>query len=163
MRHLDHTSKIADSPSDKKQKGATAFLRRTIQIREFAGPIAARASKILGPVNRHLMAQLVPMMRDAARASPGLAVGILRVLCNGMCMAQRRPISSERPLGLTCQRLLLKNQLRLRFTLQHLYSHAQNMSRYRIELQWKNVSRSQSAGRRSKSSIYVEPRPKHST
>ena len=33
--------------------------------------------------------QLVPMTCNAARASrPGLAVGILRVLCNGMCTAQ---------------------------------------------------------------------------
>ena len=29
-------------------------------------------------------------------------------------------------LGLTCQRLLLQIQLRSRFTLQHIYSHAQN-------------------------------------
>ena len=30
-------------------------------------------------------------------------------------------------LGLTCQRLLLKNQLRLRFTMQHINSHPQNL------------------------------------
>ena len=30
-------------------------------------------------------------------------------------------------LGLPCQRLLLKVQLRLRFTMQHVYSHAQNL------------------------------------
>ena len=30
-------------------------------------------------------------------------------------------------LGLTCQRLQLEIQLRLRFTLQHIYSHAQNL------------------------------------
>ena len=29
--------------------------------------------------------------------------------------------------GLTCQRLLLKIQLRMRFTMQHIYSHAQNL------------------------------------
>ena len=34
---------------------------------------------------------------------------------------------------------------------------------YRIDLQWKNISRSQSTSSRSKSSIYVEPRQKHAT
>ena len=34
------------------------------------------------------------------------------------------------------------------------------ISTYRIDLQWKIISRSQSADSRSKSSIYVEPRPK---
>ena len=60
------------------------------KIRDFAAPIAARASKIFGPISLHLIAQILPMMCNAARASrPGLAVGVLRCLCNGMCAAQR--------------------------------------------------------------------------
>ena len=87
--HSDHAGRIADSPSDKKQKAATTLLRDAIQKRDFL-PIAARASKILGPISRHLMAQILPMICNAARASrPGLAVGITRVLCNDMCTAQR--------------------------------------------------------------------------
>ena len=41
-------------------------------------PIAALSSKILGPISRHLMAQIIPMICNAAR-----------VLCNGMFTAQR--------------------------------------------------------------------------
>ena len=41
-----------------------------------------------------------------------------------------------------------------------LYAWFKIISRSRIDLQWKIISRSQSAGRRSKSSIYVEPLPK---
>ena len=33
--HLDHAGRIADSPSDKKQKAATALLRDAIQERDF--------------------------------------------------------------------------------------------------------------------------------
>ena len=62
VRHLDHAGKIADSPSDKKQKAATALLRDAIQMRDFSLPIATRSSKILGPISRHLMAQILPMM-----------------------------------------------------------------------------------------------------
>ena len=86
--HMDHAGRIANSPSDKKQKAATALLRDTIQKRDFALLIAARVSTILGPTGRHLMAQIIPVICDAARASrKGLAVGILRVCCNGMCAA----------------------------------------------------------------------------
>ena len=87
---------MADSPDDRKQKAATAFLRDAIQKRNFAIPIAARASKAFGPISRHLTAQILPQMCNASRASrPGLAVGILRVLCNGMCTAQRFDMEGE--------------------------------------------------------------------
>ena len=53
----------------------------TIQKRNFAIPIAARVSKVLGPISRHHAAQILPLIRSAARASrPGVAVGILRVV-----------------------------------------------------------------------------------
>ena len=94
--HMDRAGRSADSTSDKKQKAATALLRDTIPKRDFALPIATRASKILGPISRHLMAQIIPMMCTAARASrPGLASGILRVLCNGMCVAKRFYVDDE--------------------------------------------------------------------
>ena len=52
--------------------------------------IAARAPKVFGLITRHLTAQILPRMSRASRASrPGLAVGILCVLCNGVCMAQQ--------------------------------------------------------------------------
>ena len=45
-----------------------------IPKRDFALPIAARATRILGPISRHLMAQIIPMTRNAASAArPGLA------------------------------------------------------------------------------------------
>ena len=70
--HSDHAGRIADSPSDKKQKAATTLLRDAIHKQDFSLPIAARASKILGPISRHLMAQILPMICNAARASrPG--------------------------------------------------------------------------------------------
>ena len=37
------------------------------------------------------------------------------------------------PLGLTWQRLLLQTQLRLRFTLQHVHSHAQNLGDMNVQ------------------------------
>ena len=47
--HMDHAGRIADPPCDKKQGAATALLRDTLQNRDITVPIAARASRILGP------------------------------------------------------------------------------------------------------------------
>ena len=62
----------------------------------FALPIAKRASKVLGPISGHHVAQMLPLIRSAARASrPRLAVGILRVLRIGMCTAKRFHVDNE--------------------------------------------------------------------
>ena len=57
---------------------------------DFAGPISLRASEVLGPVSRCRVADVQPHMKLVSRAScPGLIVGVLRILCNGRCTAQR--------------------------------------------------------------------------
>ena len=72
------------------QKAATILLSRTLQKRDFSQPISVRASRVLGPTSRHHVAQIIPLVRNAARASrSGVAVGILRVLYNGMCATTR--------------------------------------------------------------------------
>ena len=85
---MDHTGKIADSPNDKKQKAATTLLCDEIQKQDFAKPAAARVSRILGPVSRIRIAQILPRMKLVSRASrPGLTAGFLRILCNRLCTA----------------------------------------------------------------------------
>ena len=67
----------------------------TNQKRDFALPIAARASEIMGPISRQHMAQIIPMIRKAAHATRlGLAVEIM-LLCNGMCTAKRFHVDNE--------------------------------------------------------------------
>ena len=96
VHRLDDAGKIADFPNDEKQKTFTISLRDEIPKRDFAKPVAARVSKAFGPVSRFLTAQILPQMCHASRASrPWLTVGILRVLCNGMCTAQRFHIEGE--------------------------------------------------------------------
>ena len=83
-------------PRGKIQKAAMTLLCDTTQKRDFASPIATRASKILEPISRHLKAEVIPMIRNAAQPSrSALAVGILRVLCNGMCTAKRFRVDNE--------------------------------------------------------------------
>ena len=90
VRRIDRTGQIADPSGGKIQKAATTLLCDTTQKRDFAFPIATRASKILGPISGHLMAQIIPMIRNAAQAFRSwLAVGILQLLCKGMCTAKR--------------------------------------------------------------------------
>ena len=69
---------------NKKQKLATGLLCDKLYEQDFAGPISVRAFKILGPISRHRIADILLHMKLVSRASrPGLTVGILRILCNG--------------------------------------------------------------------------------
>ena len=87
---LDRDGKLDEAPHNKKQKVATGLLRDKLYEQDFAGPISPRASKVLGPISRYRVADVLPHMKLASRASrPGLTVGVLRILCNGLCTAQR--------------------------------------------------------------------------
>ena len=93
---LDRNGKLDDSPQDRKHKAATTLLRDEIKRQDFAGPISLRASKGLGPISRFRVVEILLHMKLVSRASrPGLTVGFLRVLCNGLCTAQRLHTGGE--------------------------------------------------------------------
>ena len=90
VRRLDHDGKLNEFPQDKKQKAATALLRDELQKQDFAKIISLRVSRILGPVSRFRIAQILPQMKLASRASRlGVTVRCSRILCNGLCTARR--------------------------------------------------------------------------
>ena len=67
-----------DEPQNKKQKAATGLLLDKLHKQDFAGPLSCRASKVLGPINSHRVADILPHMKIVSRASrPGLLVGFL--------------------------------------------------------------------------------------
>ena len=81
---LDREGKLDEAPQNKKPKFATGLLRDKLYEQDFAGPISVRASKVLGPISRYRVADILPHMKLVLRASrPGLTVGVLRILCNG--------------------------------------------------------------------------------
>ena len=81
---------LDDVPQNKNQKVATGLLLDWLHEQNFAGPLSLRASKVLGPISRYRVADILPHMKLASRASrPGLAVGIPRILCNGLCTPLR--------------------------------------------------------------------------
>ena len=58
--------------------------------------MSLRASRILGPVNRFRIAQIMPQMSLVSRASrSGLPIGILRILCNSLCTPHRFNVEGE--------------------------------------------------------------------
>ena len=63
------SDKIGDFSINKIRKAATCLLCDTVQKRGFALPVATRASKVLGPISRQHVAQILPLIRSAARAS----------------------------------------------------------------------------------------------
>ena len=74
----------------KKQKVAIGLLLDKLHQQDFAGLFACRASKALGPTSCHRVADILRRMKSVSRASrPGLLVGFLRILCNGLFTAQR--------------------------------------------------------------------------
>ena len=74
----------------KKQKAATGLLLDKLHKQDFAVPDACRASKVLGPISRYCVIDILLHMKLVSRACrPGLLVGLVRILCNGLCIAQR--------------------------------------------------------------------------
>ena len=87
---LDRNDTLDEVPQNKQQKVATGLLLDKLHKQDFAGPLASRASKVLGPISRHRVADILPHMKSVSRASRlGLLVGFLRILCNGLCTTQR--------------------------------------------------------------------------
>ena len=77
-------------PQNKKQKVATGLLLDNLHEQDFAGPLSRRASKVLGPISRYRVADILLHMKLVSRASRlGLTVGILRIHCYGLCTALR--------------------------------------------------------------------------
>ena len=73
---LDRKGKLDDSPQDNKQKAATALLRDALHRQDFAGPISLPVPKVLGPISRFQVVEIVPHMKLASRASrPGRTDG----------------------------------------------------------------------------------------
>ena len=87
---LDRDGELEEAPQNKKQKLATGLLRDKLHEQDFAGLISVWASKILGPISRYRVADVLRNMKLESRASrPGLTVGVLRIPCNGLRTAQR--------------------------------------------------------------------------
>ena len=87
---LDRDDTLDEVPQNKKQKVATGLLLDKLYNQDFAGPLSGRASRVLGPIGRHRVADILSHMKSVPRASrPGLLVRFLRIRCNGLCTAQR--------------------------------------------------------------------------
>ena len=87
---LDRDDILDEVPQSKKQKVATGILLDKLRTQDFVGPLSGRATRVLGPISRHRVADFLPHMKIFSCASrPGLLVGVLRILCNGLCTAQR--------------------------------------------------------------------------
>ena len=87
---LDCNDTLDDLPQNPKRKAATGLLLDRLHKLDFAGAVACRASRGLAPISRHRVAGILHHMKSVSRASrPGSLVGFLRILCNGLCTAQR--------------------------------------------------------------------------
>ena len=87
---LDRDDILDEVSQNNQQKVATGLLLVKLRTQDFAGPLSSRATRVLGPISRHCIADILPHMKRVSRASrPGLLVGFLRILCNGLCTARR--------------------------------------------------------------------------
>ena len=87
---LDLDDTLDEVPQSKKQKIATGLLLDKLHKQDFAGFLSGRASRVLGPISRHRVADILHHMKSVSRASrPGLLVGFLRILCDVLYTAQR--------------------------------------------------------------------------
>ena len=87
---LDRDDILDEVPQNKEQNIATGLLLDKQRTQDFAGPLSSRATRVLGPISGHCIADILPHLKRVSPASrPGLLVGFLRILCNGLCTAQR--------------------------------------------------------------------------
>ena len=62
----------------------------TISMNKNLQGLFLAATRVSGPISRHRVADNLPHMKSVSRASrPGLLVGFLHILCNGLCTAER--------------------------------------------------------------------------
>ena len=89
VRCLDHSGKLLHKTTTK---GSHSLASRQITGAGLCQADAVHTSRILGPVSRFRIAH----MKLASRASrPGLTVGFLRILCNGLCTARSFHVEGE--------------------------------------------------------------------
>ena len=102
---LDRDDTLDETPQIIKQKVATNLLLDKMRTQDFAGPIVCRASKVFGPISRHRVADILLHMKKVSCASrPGLLVGVLRILCTGLCTARRfHTIENDHTCRVGCQ------------------------------------------------------------
>ena len=87
LLHLKFVDNLRTPPKESMDL-SDEFLLSTLYEQDFAVPISLRASKVLGPISRYRVADILPHMKLVSRASrPGLTVGVLRILCTGLCTA----------------------------------------------------------------------------
>ena len=55
---LDREDTLDDVPPSKKQKLAAGLLPAKLHKQDFAGPLSSRASRVLGPISRHRVADI---------------------------------------------------------------------------------------------------------
>ena len=90
VSRLDRNDTLDEVPQNKKRKVATGLLLDILHRQDSAGPLSSRASRVLGPISRYRVADILLHMKLVPLASrPGLIVGFLRILCHGLCTAQR--------------------------------------------------------------------------
>ena len=103
---LDRNDTLDEVRQNNKQKVATGLLLDKLHKLGSAGLLSSRASRALGPISRYRAAgarfcwayfpssfielRTSCLMKIVSRASrPELTVGVIRILCNGLCTAQR--------------------------------------------------------------------------
>ena len=56
---LDRDDTLDDVPQNKKQNIATGLLLDKLHRQDFAGPLSSRASRVLGPISRYRVADIL--------------------------------------------------------------------------------------------------------
>ena len=65
---LDRNDTHDEVSQKNKQKVATGLLLDKLRTQDFAGPLTSRASRVLGPISRHRVADILPQIKGVSRA-----------------------------------------------------------------------------------------------
>ena len=69
VSRLDRNDTLDEVPQNRKRKVATGLLLDILHRQDFAGPLSSRASRVLGPISLHRVADVLHHMKIVSCAS----------------------------------------------------------------------------------------------
>ena len=92
VSRMDSLRTLRDLPFHKLQSGSATKIRQRGKILDIATAICIHANCVLGFLNQHRVHSLMKgLCRTTNSCKAGLVVGVLRIACSGLCIAEEHP------------------------------------------------------------------------
>ena len=92
LPHFFHFLEGRGEPVHSAEKGMDSlddsYLPHKLHKQDFGGLLSSRVSRVLGPISRRRIADILPTYEVSRVSRPGLLVGFLLIFCSGLCSTE---------------------------------------------------------------------------